>query len=114
MVGVQSHHGIPSRTRREMGTGYCNIRGGGWSVGWYSGRSISVEETQLTVNAQIRLFGSSHGCPAVRGVGESCGIVCIEVAPDQSVISGGEKASEFEGVVELAGTGSGNVDVDDS
>ena len=40
--------------------------------------------------------------------------MCIEVAPDQSVISGGEKAGEVGFVVGLAGTGWGNVDVDDS
>ena len=42
------------------------------------------------------------------------GIMCIEVAPDQSVISKGEEAGEVWCVVVLAGACGRNVDVDDS
>ena len=39
--------------------------------------------------------------------------MCIEVTRDQSIVRDGEEAGEIRGVVGLAGTGWGNVDVDD-
>ena len=40
--------------------------------------------------------------------------MCVEVSPDQSVISEGEEACEVGGLVGLAGTGGRDVYVDNS
>ena len=107
-----SHLGSPPRACGEMGSGDGDVRGSSGSIDRHSVWDVSVEELHLTVNAQVRYFCSSCSCLGLRGGREPSGIMCIEVALNQSIIGEGKEAGEVGGIIGLEGTGVGDVDVD--